>query len=46
MFIKSKHLDHPIGGGGGDFFENFESKILFYWESKGVGLFFIKKGYK
>ena len=25
MFIKSKHLDHPVGGGGGgDFFKDFE----------------------
>ena len=27
MFIKSKHLDHLAGGGGGDFFQNFEMDI-------------------
>ena len=26
MFIKSKHLDDLAGGGGGDFFQNFEMK--------------------
>ena len=30
MFIKSKHLDDLAGGGGGDFFQNFEMNGIIF----------------
>jgi len=43
LFTKSKHLDHPVGGGGGDFSENFERKIYFWGDPKGLDVVFTKR---